>query len=386
MISGDALVLGRSKGFLEVYRIGENVTKRIEFCSHVPSFDYLRSTEIGEGIDSLAILPSGNKEVHVLSANAKSVKMWNVRASYVQEKSDVRIIDYCEEESADNEQMLVDHRSSIGGGEGDKNSELEEIFQRPEKKSYFVSLLRECAPENVYNIHSISASIDHECILLSDELSVVLYNAALERKMEIVNIKPQKNEELNKIISTAKFSPYESSVFVYGTSNGSLEIYDLRECIQSAPSIGIQAKGTGDFYNEIVRSVTDISFVSDTLLAARDLFSVIVHDLRAPNTLQQEHDVYPLAKKKVADLYDSDNIFSKFDMGVQNRKIYTGSFNTSVAEINTATGEVSRSFLEDKMAEATRIVDERNISCVSIKDDYLIAAVSNQCHIFRPQK
>lgn len=389
LIRENTLVLGRNKGFLEVYKIGRHLKKRIEFRSHISCFDYLRSAEIGEGIDSIDILPSGNREVHIVSANAKLIKLWNVRASYVQEKTDVRVVECCSEESSSEEQE--EDRSKEQPGieektEKERSSKLKEIFQKPRKKNHLVSLKKECAPENAYSIHSVSSSIDKEHILVSDELSIILYNAELEKKLKIVNIKPQRNEELNKIISSAKFSPHASSIFLYGTSNGSLEIHDLRECIQSAPVIGIPAKHTGDFYDEIVRPISDVVFVSDTLIASRDLLSVLVYDTRSPKVPMQEHDVYPLVRKKVADLYDSDEIFSKFSMGVQDQKIYTGSFNTAVAEIDVQTGEAQRSFLDESLEEATRIVDSKKVSCVSIDGDCLVAAISNQCYIFRPSK
>ena len=50
-----------------------------EFQAHAPDFDYLKSIEISEKINSIAWLPSTGRSQMLLSANDKQAKLWKAR-------------------------------------------------------------------------------------------------------------------------------------------------------------------------------------------------------------------------------------------------------------------------------------------------------------------
>ncbi|KAI5185212.1 serine/threonine-protein phosphatase 2A regulatory subunit B [Nematocida homosporus] len=378
LVKDGNLVLGRNQGFLEVYKIGSNLRKRIEFRSHSPCFDYLRSAEIAESVDAIGMLPSGNKEILVLSSNAKTVKLWNIHSTYLRQTEPSAVVECCSDISS----------CDAGGEERERRKDnsrerLSRIFLRETRKKHSVALEAQVSPENTYSLHSLSVAANGESFLVADELAINIFSSRLEPLWKTVNLKPANNEEISKVICTAKFVDRSSHLFVYGASNGSVEIRDLRECTKSMPAVEICPQRSHDFYGEIIRPVSDIQFINDHVFAARNLLAVQIHDIRAPHGSVLEHDVLPLARKKVSDLYDSDEIFTKFKLGVVGNKVYTGSFNTGVAVLDIKDGTITRSFLEAEMEEATRIVDRKKITCVSAEEDCLVATMNNQCYIFR---
>lgn len=377
-IYGDTLVLGRNKGFIEVYKIGQGLKKKIEYKSHSPCFDYLRSTEITESIDSIDIVPSGTKETLVLSANQKNLKLWNVYSSFIGTENTTPIVECCTDSS-----FSCDVSDEKASQSEETSEKMKKLFACDSKKKTRVKLEKEYTPENIYNIHSVSVSYTGENILMSDELTITLLNSRLENPWIPLNLKPSKNEELSKVITTARFLDNSASIFIYGTAGGTMHIHDLRDCSHAGPMLSVNSSQRKDFYKEVVQPIADIQFLSDTLIASRDLEYVVVNDIRSSSSPVQEYDVYPLVRKKISELYDSDEIFSRFKMAVSGKKIYTGSFNTVLAEVDTEAGSVSRVFLEDALESTPRIIEGTKVSCISIKDDCLVSAYGNQCYIFR---
>lgn len=377
-IYGDSLVLGRNKGIVEVYRIGQGLKKKIEYKSHSPCFDYLRSTEIPESIDCIDIVPSGTRETLVLTANQKNLKLWNVYSSFVAAENSTPVVECCTDSS-----FSCDASEEKSSEKEEVAEKMKKIFSWDSKKKARVKLEKEYTPENIYNIHSVSVSYTGEKILMSDELTITLLNSKLESPWMALNLKPSKNEELSKVITTARFLEDSASLFMYGTAGGTMHMHDLRDCSRSGPMLSLGASQRKDFYKEVIQPIADIQFVSDNIVASRDLEYVVTSDIRSSCNPLQEYDVYPLVRKKISELYDSDEIFSKFKMAVSGNKIYTGSFNTVLAEINTETNVVSKVFLEDELNSASRIIEGSKVTCISLKDDCLIAAHGNQCYIFR---
>lgn len=381
VIRENTLVLGRNKGFVEVYKIGTGLKKKIEYKSHSPCFDYLRSTEIAESVDNIDIIPSGTKEILVLSGNQKNLKLWNVHSSFIRAESSANVVECCTDSSFSCDNVLESPLE-----EKTSSARIKKIFGGYSKRIARTKLEKEYTPENIYNIHSACVSHTGERILMSDELTITLLDANLENPWMALNLKPSKNEELSKVITTARFAENSSNIFIYGTAGGMILLHDLRECSRGGNVLSINSPKRTDFYNEVVQPVADIQFISDNLIAARDLQYVVTSDLRSVNNPVMEYDVYPLVRKNIADLYDSDEIFSKFKIALSGEKLYTGSFNTSLVEIDTKTNIISRTFLEEDLESATRIIDGKKIACVSLKDDCLVSAYGNQCYIFRSAK
>ncbi|KAI5132488.1 serine/threonine-protein phosphatase 2A regulatory subunit B [Nematocida ausubeli] len=378
IISDETLVLGRNKGFVEVYKIGASLKKKIEFKSHSPCFDYLRSTEIAESVDNISVLPSGTKEILVLSGNQKNVKLWNVHPSYINTENPPHIVECCTDSSFSCD--TIEEASNDGRSPSDR---MKNIFLGKTERKARVKLEKDYTPENVYNIHSLSVSPSGETILMADELSITLMSAKLESPQTVLNLKPTKNEELSKVITTARFVEKSNNMFIYGTAGGAMFLHDLRDCSRGGSVLTVNPQKRADFYNEVVQPIADIQLVSDNIIASRDLQYVVTTDIRSPGSALMEYDVYPLVRKNISDLYDSDEIFSKFKMAVSGDKIYTGSFNTVLTEVDTKTNTTNRVFLEEDLESATRIIEDKKITCISLKNDCMITAHGNQCYIFR---
>ncbi|KAI5180963.1 serine/threonine-protein phosphatase 2A regulatory subunit B [Nematocida sp. AWRm80] len=441
------LVLGRSKGFIEVYRVEGSLKKRIEFRSHIPVFDCLRSAEISESIESLAVVPSGNRELLLITSNTKTMKQWSIKPSYIDSDESIGVVDCCSEgsstswdidhhektkedkedredkedkteedashketDSPENEGQVrydkfidntsdfyknhpnhrnKDHKpddilTEASQAPENQKERLRRLFRQEDKKRTTVTLEKEYSPENIYNIHSLSVSPSGESVLMADELSISLYNTKLEQGWKILNLKPQRTEELTKIITCAKYTANATGTFIYGCSNGVMEIHDLRMSTCPESILTFLPTNKNDFYSEVIHPISDIDFVSDNLVVARNLVSVLVYDIRSPSSCLQEHDVYPVVKKKIPELYDTDEIFAKFKVATVNDKVYTGTFNTAVIEVDTKTNTLTRAFLDDTFEQAERIVDNKRITSVSAQDNCLIACMANTCHIFRP--
>ena len=57
-----------------------------EFQAHTPDFDYLKSLEISEKINSISWLQGTGQCQMLLSANDKQAKLWKVRALYLKQR------------------------------------------------------------------------------------------------------------------------------------------------------------------------------------------------------------------------------------------------------------------------------------------------------------
>ncbi|TPP60341.1 2ABA [Fasciola gigantica] len=83
--TGELLAVGDKGGRVTVFKensSGEgNSTCYDVYCaftSHEPEFDYLKSLEIEEKINSITWLPKITSAHHLLSANDKTVKLWRL--------------------------------------------------------------------------------------------------------------------------------------------------------------------------------------------------------------------------------------------------------------------------------------------------------------------
>lgn len=66
--------------------------------------------------------------------------------------------------------------------------------------------------------------------MTSDDLAIYLWDLEEPEKTFItIDLKPEKMEELNEVITTAKFSHFRDYNFVYGTSKAVVKLMDMRE-------------------------------------------------------------------------------------------------------------------------------------------------------------
>lgn len=159
--TGDYLTLGDNAGRLIVFQQNtiQKAKKRYEefnyiteIQSHYKDFDYLKSVDIEERINSIEWLYSSNNSLLMLSTNDKTIKLW---------KLSNKTIKRCEP-FQNKKAILIDNLAM---------PTLRQIDQ-----GYVPSLKRTFANLHVYHINSLSASLDGENFISSDDLNIFLWN------------------------------------------------------------------------------------------------------------------------------------------------------------------------------------------------------------------
>ena len=80
-----------------------------------------------------------------------------------------------------------------------------------------------------YNINSLCVSPDGENFLSSDDLCINLWNLEHDcLAYQMVNLKPPNIEELAEVITHMEYHPKRSDVFLFSSSNGYINLCDLR--------------------------------------------------------------------------------------------------------------------------------------------------------------
>lgn len=138
-------------------------------------------------------------------------------------------------------------------------------------------------------MHSVSCSPNGENFLSGDDLGVYLWDLEVPDKSFItIDIKPEKIDELNEVITTSIFSPYHDYHIGYGTSKSLVKLADLREN-SNATNTGISfkddvSKNKKNFFTEIITSVSDFKFTPDgNKVVIRDFMTTKVWDMKMPN-------------------------------------------------------------------------------------------------------
>lgn len=142
-----------------------------------------------------------------------------------------------------------------------------------------------------------------------------------------VNIKPDKIEELNEVITCSTFAPELDYQIVYGTSKSVVKLIDLRErsnCTNTGLSfLDPLSKKNKNFFTEIITSISDLKFTKDgTKLIGRDFLNTKIWDIKMPKSPLVTKSVYEPLKSKLCDFYENDCIFDKFDLTVSNCSKY----------------------------------------------------------------
>ena len=114
-----------------------------------------------------------------------------------------------------------------------------------------------------YNINSISISQNGENFISSDDLGIYLWDLEEpEKTFLVVDIKPEKIDELNEVITCSKMSPYNDYNIAYGTSKAIVKLLDLRErsdfCNGGIKFDDSSSKKNKNFFTEIITSVSDV--------------------------------------------------------------------------------------------------------------------------------
>jgi len=292
-----------------------------EFQSHDPEFDYLKSLEIEEKINKIRwIRKWGANGAHtLLTTNDKTIKLWKVFERKVTEVDDFNTQEYSGVQTT-NWMKSMDASPSSPSRFGSGHH-----IRVPRVTSTSYELASKCrkvyAAGHAYHINSISLCTDEETFLSADDLRINLWHFDRpDLSFNIVDIKPEVMEDLTEVITCAEFHPQEPHIFAYGSSKGFIRLADMRAsalCDAHAKLFdgGEKDENEKNFFSEIVASVNAIKFLgtSGHHLLSRDYLTLKVWDLRYEARPLYEHQVHDMIKPKLAQLYENDSIFDKFD-------------------------------------------------------------------------
>jgi serine/threonine-protein phosphatase 2A regulatory subunit B len=194
-----------------------------------------------------------------------------------------------------------------------------------------------------YNINSMSVSPDGENFLSADDLRVNLWN--LENNMlafNIVDLKPSNIEELAEVITHVEYHPRRSDVFLFSSSKGYINMCDLRVSSQfnkSSTKFMIQDDPSRKhFFTDIINSISRAKFspIDDNYLYSRDYLGIQIWDIRKQDHPCMVLNVTQYLEKKLCEVYESENIFDKFDLQVSpdSSMVLTGAYNASAHVID----------------------------------------------------
>ena len=148
------------------------------------------------------------------------------------------------------------------------------------------SLKRTFANLHVHHVNSVSISLNGEHFISSDDLAIYLWDLENpDKSFVLVDIKPEKMEELNEVITTTVFSPHNDYNLAYGTSKSVVKVLDNREkSLLTNTGISFEdpsSKKNKNFFTEIITSISDLKFTNDgNTILSRDFLTTKIWDLR----------------------------------------------------------------------------------------------------------
>ncbi len=158
----------------------------------------------------------------------------------------------------------------------------------------------------------------------------------------MVNLKPPNIEELAEVITHMEYHPKRSDVFLFSSSNGYINLCDLRMSSQFnnfATKIKFKEDPSRQhFFTDIINSIGMARFAptSDNYLFSRDYLSVHIWDVRNNSQPVQTLNVTEYLDTKLCEVYESERIFDKFDLQVSpdSRMVLTGGYHSQAHVID----------------------------------------------------
>lgn len=319
--TGDYIALGDAAGRLIMFE--QNFAKKhkkgyfeytylTEFQSHVKDFDCLKSSDIEERINCIEWLKPEGPNLFLLTSNDKTIKLWKISNKIIKqsEKFEERA------ESIDTEMTLP------------KLKMVEQGFC-PSLKRTFPHL------HQMY-IHSVSMSSNQENFLSADEIGIHLWNLeAIDKCFNLIELKSDDYDNITKLVTAARFHPIEDSIFSFSTSEGMINIGDLRINSKVEHNLieldNLSTVTKKNFFTDIVASISDIKFTPDgRQIMSRDFLSIKIWDLAKTDKPVEVINLYEPIKSKMCEIYEKDYIFEKFSIAPSpdSKSFVTGMFNS----------------------------------------------------------
>lgn len=293
LLHSGGLYVGRGDGRVECYRDNREYSLQ----GFELEFDYLESCDVVEKVLAMERFDDGGLNEFLIIGNERNLKVWRVR------------------NRGSTQDIVAGRRSS----------------------EYECVCVKECKNVHSYILNSLSLNNDRQYLLSSDYLKINLWKPEkIESCFTIIDVKPQKYNDLVFVINATKFNPEANMVFGYSTSSGEVHINDLRVSSRSSEVLMIDGSDV-EGVDSAVRSVSDFQFVDSNLVVTRNLNSVTLYDQR-----NVKKDIFTTVlcndANEISSVYESDAVYARFRISCSNSYAFTGCFNSTVSTINLLDG------------------------------------------------
>mmetsp|Transcript_21486 Transcript_21486/g.46921 ORF Transcript_21486/g.46921 Transcript_21486/m.46921 type:complete len:423 (+) Transcript_21486:445-1713(+) len=313
-----------------------------EFQSHEPEFDYLKSLEIEEKINSIRWCRGAMGCKLLLSTNDKTIRLWKIYGKKIKAVSEMNV-----DTSTDSSGGMWLASTQQTGNPAQPPSGLEHRLRLPRvstcERVVTATPKRAFSNAHAYHINSIALCPDGETFLSCDDLRLNLWNLHVtNRCFNVVDVKPSNMEALSHVITSADFHPTQCSTFIYSCSRGSVRLGDLRSaalCDQSTKQFELKdSTQNKSFFSEITSSISSARFSPDgRFITIRDYLTTRVWDVNMESRPLHVFPVHEHLRPKLCDLYERDCIFDKFDCAFSHdsKQIVTGSYGNTFHMLST---------------------------------------------------
>ncbi len=174
-------------------------------------------------------------------------------------------------------------------------------------------------------------------------------------------------DELNEVITVARFHQSDCNKLLYSTSKGVIKLADTRAsalCDKQAKFYGDQDSEVGkSFFSEIVSSVSDTDFdPTGRYIISRDYLSIKVWDINMDSEPVYKYEINENLKSILCDLYETDSIFDKFDLCVSSKgdTIVTGGYDSQFYLSNLDGSKLYRTKLRTEVSTSINAANKMN--------------------------
>lgn len=315
-----------------------------EFPSHFPEFDYVRSQQITERLNSIKWLQPSNDSLYMLVTNDKEIKLWKIYESEIEDIVGWNLGTPPRSRLSRTRLTNVKPKLNLNS----KNLRLPKVEKAPTtdgESSFIGQKLKHSFARDVHQfpISSLAVSSDGEQFISSDHLRINLWNLNItDKSFNVVDIKPEDMQDLNEVMNVVDYHPSQGSLFLYGTSRANIRVCDLREralCDNEAKSFGpgkqnnttSPAEQSKGFFNELTQAITDAKFSKGgRFIVSRDFMSVKLWDMNMEKRPVETLYVHEYLRPSPAmwHLYERELLFDSFGCGVSKEgNIVSGSYN-----------------------------------------------------------
>jgi serine/threonine-protein phosphatase 2A regulatory subunit B len=161
---------------------------------------------------------------------------------------------------------------------------------------------------------------------------------ASDTTFTLIDIKPENMEELTEVITAVQCHPLASHQLIYSSSRGAIKVCDTRLaalCTTYPRIYSDQSASTASksFITDILNSISDVCYSADgRYIIARDYLTIKIWDVNVERRPVKTIALHDYLRPMLYDLYTSDTIFDKFEVGcsADGKSMATGSYSNQL--------------------------------------------------------